>query len=93
MPLDILTKFRCYISCDGRIMVMIRILEIVTIIINRILNLEHTTIVLMTILKIRRGIRVTITIIIYRILLLLWLLLLYILLAYIFSVLLVVSLL
>ena len=36
----------------------------ITIIIYRILNLGHTTIVLMTILKIMSGIRVTITIII-----------------------------
>ena len=67
MPLGIPIRFRCYIRCDGRIMVMIRSLEVVTIIINRILNLQHTTIVLMTILKIMRGIRVTITIIISNI--------------------------
>ena len=58
LPLGIPIRFRCYTSGDGPVIVMI------TIIIYRILNLRHTTIVLITILKMMSGIRVTITVII-----------------------------
>ena len=66
MPLGIPIRFSCDISCDGRVVVMIRIIDIVSIIVNRILIIirviliiMRTTIVIMAILKIMRGISVT----------------------------------